>query len=605
MPQRDHRAPRSPALRGQGPEYWHGLWRKVVAVKVAAIAVSLVLVVALVPDRHTRDVFIGLVAGIYLPVSVLLYLIQRRHPEPPNVAWFAVTLSDISVVALGQALFPRLSVAFLGLTAIVMVSAVLLGVRWTLVVASACAVGLFVATEFGVPEQPSRFSAVIGSLLMAGMAYLIGSLGEHEREAAERTRRLARAIGSVTSSLELPQVLASLCEAAREAMGSGFAAVLLNEDESLVFGAGSGEPPGFPTATMTLANVLREAPGRLAITGQALRTLEPAVVEDVERHSADIAEMGRKLGTRSGMAIPIIRQGEAVGVLNAYLPRPHSFSLDEIEFMVALAENAGIAIERARLYGNERATAERLRELDRLRSEFVSTVSHELRTPLTAIKGFALTLQNQWREFPDELREELLERLGDNSASLEHLITHLLDFGRLERGEFQVQPEDLPLEQMVQRVLANMVHELSGHRISTDIPANLVVRADRFAFDRILSNLLSNAAKFSPPGTPIEVSGGHSATGDEVVLVVLDHGLGLEPGEEERIFERFYRGKHSARGTGIGLAVARDLAQLHGGRVEAANAPSGGAVFTVYFPIRIGAVDEAPALSGTSGSASS
>jgi signal transduction histidine kinase len=568
-------------MRDLGPAYWRGHWRKVLMVKVAGVCASIPLVMALDPDRHTRNLFVFLAGGIYLPVSLFLYLVQRRRPAPPNAEWFAVTLSDIGVVAVTQSLFPHLSVAFPALTAIVMVSAVLLGVRLALLVAGTCAGALFAAIEVGASGQPSRFSAVMGTVLMVAMAYLIGTLAEHERRAADQNHRLVQAIGSVISSLELSEVLTKLCESAREAMGSGFAVVLTLEDDRLVFRVGVGQPPSYPTGDIPLH--LGRSTG-LPVSAMAVRTMEPVIIEDTDRDERfpELPRLATALGARAGAAIPIVHAGRPIGVLNVYLPNPARMAPDDVEFLVALAEQAGLAMERARLYASEREAAERLRELDRLRSEFVSTVSHELRTPLTAIEGFAQTLRNRWRQVPDELRDEMIERLVDNSRSLEHLITHLLDFGRLERGEFHVQPEPHDVGELVHRALANMVHELSGHRVVTDIPEGLAVDADRFAFDRILGNLLSNAAKFSPEGSVIEVAA--ERRGGEVVLTVRDHGPGIPNGAVDRVFERFYRGHQWTRGTGIGLAVAKDLTELHGGTISASNAPDGGAAFVVVLP---------------------
>jgi two-component system sensor histidine kinase KdpD len=308
--------------------------------------------------------------------------------------------------------------------------------------------------------------------------------------------------------------------------------------------------------------------------------MEPAVVSDTEKDESvgPWREVARTLGMRSMIAVPIQLGERAVGVLNVYLARPHRFDPEETEFLSALAEHAGIAIDRAQMYSAERESTERLRELDRLKSEFVATVSHELRTPLTAIVGFALTLRDRWAEFPPELRTEFLERLGDNARTLEHLITHLLDFGRLERGEFEIQLHDHDLSQLIPRIVGNLVHELSEHRVVTDIEAGLRLRADRYAFERILGNLLSNAGKFSPPGTTVEVTARRD--GDRVAISVRDHGPGIPPEALGHIFELFYRGSATTRGTGIGLAVVKDLVELHGGSVEVRNMDPG-AEFTV------------------------
>ncbi len=203
-----------------------------------------------------------------------------------------------------------------------------------------------------------------------------------------------------------------------------------------------------------------------------------------------------------------------------------------------------------------------------------------------------MTLRRRWQDFPEDMRNEFLDRLGDNARSLEHLITHLLDFGRMERGEFEMELRPHDLAGLVRRLLGNMVHELSHHDVRAHVPEGLVVMTDPYAFDRILGNLLSNAAKFSPPETVIEIAGRRE--GDEVALSVRDHGPGIPEDARERIFELFYRRSGQARGTGIGLAVVRDLVKLHGGRVEARNAGPG-AVFTVHLVAASGAgADGAP-----------
>jgi two-component system sensor histidine kinase KdpD len=483
-----------------------------------------------------------------------------------------------------EAFFPRLSVAFLGLTAIVMVSAVLVGRRWALYVAAMSALTLQSATLWGGPGQLGEFASTMSGLLLLGLAYLLGSVADDERRSADRARRLGQAIASVGSSLDLPEVLERLCGAARGAMEARFSVVLVHRGDHLSFGAGSGQPATFPEADVLLSHLVDDDAQRWSPTARALRTREPAMVRDLEAE-AGLAAVARQLGIRAMVAVPIEHAGEPMGVLNVYLPSPHVFRRAELEFLAALAEHAGVAMERARLYAKERETAEELRELDRLKSQFVATVSHELRTPLTAILGFAMTLRWRWRDFPQDLRDEFLDRLGDNARSLEHLITHLLDFGRMERGEFEIQLRPHQLAELVPRLLGNMMHELSNHVVTTAVPETLSVMTDPYAFDRILGNLLSNAVKFSPPGSAIEIAAvaGASDAGDgEVALSVRDHGPGIAEDVRERIFELFYRGSEQARGTGIGLAVVKDLMVLHGGRAEARNADPG-AVFTVHF----------------------
>ncbi|MDP9341095.1 MAG: GAF domain-containing protein [Actinomycetota bacterium] len=576
------------------PESFARQWRRALALRIVGVALSVTLVQFQVHDPVARHLFTVLAAGIYLPISVLLYVLQRRDPTPPNLRWLAVTMCDISIIGVTQALFPRLSVAFLGLTAIVMVSAVLVGRRWALYVAAMSALTLQSAILWGGPGQMGELPATVGGLLLLGMAYLLGSLSDVQWRSADRARRLAEAIASVGSSLDLSEILERLCSSARLATDARFTIIFVAEEDQLVVGAGSGMPTTFPGGEMPLGSLLGDDAYLWSPPARALRSMAPVRIEDVRADDslAPLLPLAEHVGFRSMISVPIERSGSAVGVLNAYFPGARTFRRGEVEFLEALAEHAGLAIERARLYAAERETAEGLRELDRLKSQFVATVSHELRTPLTAILGFAMTLRRRWQDFPEGMRNEFLDRLGDNARSLEHLITHLLDFGRMERGEFEMQLRPHDLAGLVRRLLGNMVHELSHHDVRADVPEGLVVMTDPYAFDRILGNLLSNAAKFSPAETVIEIAARRE--GDEVALSVRDHGKGIRAGARDRIFELFYRGPEQVRGTGIGLAVVKDLVALHGGRVEARNADPG-AILTVHFVAAPGAeAREAP-----------
>jgi signal transduction histidine kinase len=599
-------SPAASRIFGTSPDAWARQWRRVIVVKVVGILLGSVLALLLVNDAGSRSLFVLLAAGVYLPVSLLLYAVQRRNPVPPTAAWFGITLADIAIVSAAQALFPRLGVAFIGLTAIVMVCAVLIGARWAMIMAGISWAGLLAATLFGGPGQVSAYSAMVAGILLVGMAFLIGTLAEDERRAADRSRQLAKAIASVGSSVELSDVLESLCGAARDVLDGRFAVVLMVEGDRLVFGPGSGQSDELRGTDDMLSQLLTDPANSEAPTVRALKSMQPVAVADSEDDEAMAPwrETARAMRFRSMIAVPIQRGDVAVGVLNVYLARPHRFTEEETEFLSALAEHAGIAIERARMYESERRATERLRELDRLKSEFVATVSHELRTPLTAIVGFALTLRDRWPEFPPELRREFLERLGDNARTLEHLITHLLDFGRLERGEFEIQPFDHDLSELIPRIVGNLVHELSEHRVVTDVEPGLRLRVDRYAFERILGNLLSNAGKFSARGTTVEVKARRD--GPQVAVSVRDQGPGIPEEAMTHIFELFYRGSAATRGTGIGLAVVKDLVDLHEGSVEVRNCGPG-AEFTVRLAASAsrteeedaGGDGEAPAMSAT------
>lgn len=222
-------------------------------------------------------------------------------------------------------------------------------------------------------------------------------------------------------------------------------------------------------------------------------------------------------------------------------------------------------------------------EQDRLKFELVATVSHEMRRPLTAVIGFSQTLRKRWDELTPELREELLSRVERNAEALEHMIGQVLDYSRLELGQFPLELRPLELGPLVTRVVENLAHELAGHDVGVCGTDALRVKTEPYAFERILGNLLSNAAKYSPSSGGIEVSA--AGDGEWIEISVRDEGPGVPTAAREKIFERFYRDASSVPGSGLGLAVVRELVTLHGGAVRVDDPTEGtGAVFAVRLP---------------------
>jgi len=224
---------------------------------------------------------------------------------------------------------------------------------------------------------------------------------------------------------------------------------------------------------------------------------------------------------------------------------------------------------------------------DRLKSELVATVSHEMRRPLTAILGFAQTLRTRWDTLPSQLRGELLERVELNAQAMSDMIGQVLDFSRLQLGEFQIELRPIEVEPLVARVLGNLGGQISSHVVRTRGEQDVRVLTEPYAFERILGNLVMNAAKFAPSGSAIEV--GWTTEDEETVrLWVRDEGPGVPESDRERIFDRFYRVERSGPGAGLGLAVVKELVVLHGGRVWMDSASPGaegvGAVVSFTLP---------------------
>jgi protein-histidine pros-kinase len=231
----------------------------------------------------------------------------------------------------------------------------------------------------------------------------------------------------------------------------------------------------------------------------------------------------------------------------------------------------------------EREASERLREVDRLRSDFLSTVSHELRTPLTAIRGFSEWLVDEWDTTPDEQRLEMVRRILGAGSRLEGLVHDLLDFTRLERGRLQVTVEPASLSGLVRAAVAGVGSALEEHRVDLDLRDDLVGLVDEPLLVRALENLLTNAAKFSPAGSTVSVR--TEARDGGAVVVVRDEGVGIPEDEQDKVFDRFYRVPETAPdhpGTGIGLAIVKQFVEAQGGTVSLRSAAGEGTEFTLW-----------------------
>jgi signal transduction histidine kinase len=224
---------------------------------------------------------------------------------------------------------------------------------------------------------------------------------------------------------------------------------------------------------------------------------------------------------------------------------------------------------------------ERLMEADRTRTAFLSVVSHELQTPLTSIVGFSNLLVERT---PGEEAADYARRIARNAAVLSNVIGELVEFTRLERGAVVLATEAVSLADLVPQVVDQLETVLSGHRVELDLQPEVRVAADPEAVTRILANLLTNAAKFSPGGTPVRVV--VATEGQWGKLTVEDDGPGIPEDERARVFEPFFRGDGAVGfpGTGVGLAVVGQLTERMGGATSVAEAAGGGARLTISLP---------------------
>jgi two-component system, OmpR family, sensor histidine kinase KdpD len=258
-------------------------------------------------------------------------------------------------------------------------------------------------------------------------------------------------------------------------------------------------------------------------------------------------------------------------------------------FFWTFVDQAASVIERERLR-RESLQVEVLQRTDALRAALLSSVSHDLRTPLSSIKAAASSLLQEDVQWDDEARHSFALAIVREADRLNRLVANLLDMSRIEAGVLKPEKEWYPLDELIHDVLGRMQPMFQGRAVHTEIPDDLPpVELDYLQIDQVLTNLLENAIRYTPPGSPIDIS--VQLCDDSVMVSVADRGPGVPPSDFERVFDKFYRvltSEKAARitGSGLGLAVCRGLIEAHGGRIWVENRQGGGALFRFTLPLR-------------------
>jgi two-component system sensor histidine kinase KdpD len=324
-------------------------------------------------------------------------------------------------------------------------------------------------------------------------------------------------------------------------------------------------------------------------------TLEPADIAAAKWSFETNHPAGRGADNLPGaprLFMPLRTARGAIGVVGLWTARPGMIlTPDQRRLFDALADQTAVAIERIHLV-EAMDTVTRAADADRLRQALLTSISHDLRTPLAAIIGSASTLRDYSEKLSEETRVELLDAILTESERLNRFIVNLLDMTRLESGAVAPILARHDLVELIGDTLRRAASVLAGHEVAAELADDLpLVDLDPVLFEQALFNLLDNAAKYAPEGSTIRVEARTAAKGD-VVIHVMDEGMGIPADEVERIFDKFHRlrkGDQVRAGTGLGLAVSRGFIEAMGGSVVAGNRPDrSGADFTVTFPARAG-----------------
>jgi len=438
--------------------------------------------------------------------------------------------------------------------------------RWAALVASGLSV-----VAFNFFFIPPRFTFAVQDLrhvgtfaVMLGVGWVVANLAEHIRAQTRMALERERHTG-VLYRLGAKLAEGGTAEAIQERVESylpgelGAPVLILRAD-----------PQGCLQAREIAAARLN--PEELGVAQWALERQEPS------------GRATRILPGSRALFLPLPGAERPVGVLAWFGEEARTpEDSDRVSLLSTLAAQISLALERARL-AEERTEARIRAEHEHLRSTLLSSVSHDLRTPLGTITGATTTLLDPGPGASPEDQRMLLNTIHQESCRLQRLVNNLLDLTRLESGQVRVAKEWIPVEEVVGSAVSRMEEQLGDRPLEVQLP-DAWLPLDPVLFEQVLVNLLDNAVKFSPQGTPIEIRGW--VTGAQATLLVADRGPGIAPGEEERIFDKLFRGKRTSGrpGAGLGLAICRGIIQAHGGGIQAAPRPGGGTEFIIELPL--------------------
>jgi len=344
------------------------------------------------------------------------------------------------------------------------------------------------------------------------------------------------------------------------------------------------------------AAAIREAfPMPLSRAGASARAIMTRSIV----HIADVREdpeyalqgLAQTASFRSILSVPMLRDGQPIGTITVAADRTEPFPDKQVALLKTFADQAVIAVENVRLFTEIQEKTGQLEIANRHKSEFLANMSHELRTPLNAVIGFSEVLLERMFGEINPKQEEYLQDILSSGKHLLSLINDILDLSKIEAGrmELEAQPFDLPsaLDNALTLIRERAARNSIGLVVHVD-PGIGEIMADERKIKQVLLNLLSNAVKFTPEGGKITMSA--ALNGAAVEVSVADTGIGIAAEDQQAIFEEFRQvGSDYARkreGTGLGLALARRLVELHGGTLTVASEPGKGSTFTFTIPVR-------------------
>ena len=421
----------------------------------------------------------------------------------------------------------------------------------------------------------SELQNILALFVFLGVSLLISWLISGTREQARQAERRAGDVSrlyelsrTIIGANSLDDVLAAIANKVADVFEAGACWILLpNEHQQLeVVAQVTGDVRAMTRDEMSLAML---AFGQGRETGQGAAR--------------------NRWGSRTVQAsfVPLHGASRIIGVLAvADKADDHPFVEAERTVLATFADQAAVAIERLTLL-REAARAEVLARTDELKSALMSAVSHDLRTPLASIVASVTSLLEPDIEWDEETKRDFLQGIYDEAQRLNRLVSNLLDMSRIEGGALHPQKDWYEIREVIEAVIKRLDARLEKHVLTLDIADDMpLVLFDFTQIDQVLSNLLENAIKYTPPDSRVVVRA--RRFGEKLQIEVEDNGPGVQRQDLSRLFDKFYQGPRNRRqqGAGLGLAVSKGLVEAHSGNIWAENRPGGGLKVTFTLPLQ-------------------
>lgn len=407
-----------------------------------------------------------------------------------------------------------------------------------------------------------------------------------ENQYTDYTRRLERLLEvcrNLSANLELQPLLQTIVEVASDLTSSERTLLLAygkKENELRVLAA--------PFYLLDSLKTISIAPDH-SIAGHVFHTQQPFIFRKTEKMDASLVllDWESKNGAQTVLAVPLTYKGEVVGVIESW-NKAHdgAYNEQDLLFLETLAAQAATAFQNSQLIKNTKEAYQKVMELDRMKSDFIAIASHELRTPLGLIMGHISFLS----ECASEEQKEDVEIITHNATRLKDLIEEIGDIDHLTSGLNDIKHESVSISLIIQQVVESFSEMASAKRVHLSIESkqgNLSLEGDGQKIAIALRNLVKNAITFTNPGGVVKVTS--EQLPGYIKVAVLDNGIGIPAAEQEKIFKRFYQvGEHLTRkhgGLGLGLSIARDMVEKHGGKLWVESVEGKGSRFSFLLPL--------------------